>query len=318
MQFADREQPQPHQEGSDPDAAARRKGALPPREERGSRGEVGCGRDQSPARAGDRLSRHHRAVPRALSDAASRGSLFEGEAALYDLQRRAVLCADGDQGRAFVSSHDRVPGRSFVPPRRQYTEAQHGQPPHEVPGGIRRKPRMFALCGAETEPRFGTDEGDQSGGVCEADRPVHRVVRKPPRVRGAVCDPRRKRLRGDDAHRGQPGAARQPCRAQAVGVRIRNDLRRGGHARALPCAHRAVHQQRHRGTGRQGQADDGACGKRSGVSDGVPHRHERGRIPLAQGAHACGDGGGAQACVRRHDARRTAAVSDGSRGTQPR
>ena len=58
-----------------------------------------------------------------------------------------------------------------------------------------------------------------------AGRPLPLVVRGPAGVRGSGGRAVGKRLRARAAHRGQPGAARQPGRAKAIRIRVRDDMR---------------------------------------------------------------------------------------------
>ena len=123
----------------------------------------------------------------------------------------------------------------------------------------------------------------------------------PAGVRGTVRHLERERLRKNASHRGQPGAAGQPGGAEAVGIRIRDHLRRGGHLRALPGPRGPVHQRRRPGPGGQGEADDRSRRQGAGVPPCVPVRHERGDLPLPEGADLAGDGGGAAAGLRGPD-----------------
>ena len=63
-----------------------------------------------------------------------------------------------------------------------------------------------------------------------AGRPLPLVVRGPAGVRGSGGRAVGKRLRARAAHRGQPGAARQPGRAKTIRIRVRDDVRGGSDA----------------------------------------------------------------------------------------
>ena len=91
------------------------------------------------------LPRYGRFVPRALYHARRRGGPAQREDPLYDLQRRAVLCPRGDQGRAELPAHDRLPRRSVVFAHRQRAQAQSRRAPHDVFEGLCRAERMLAL-----------------------------------------------------------------------------------------------------------------------------------------------------------------------------
>ena len=104
-----------------------------------------AGKMQDAACRGRPLPRYGRFVPRALYHARRRGGPAQGEDPLHDLQRRAVLCPRGDQGRAELPAHDRLPRRSVVPAHRQRAQAQSRRAPHDVFEGLRRAERMLAL-----------------------------------------------------------------------------------------------------------------------------------------------------------------------------
>ena len=76
---------------------------------------------------------------------ANGGNSAEGKNSVHDLQRRAVLCPRGDQGRAELPAHDRLPRRSVVFAHRQRAQAQSRRAPHDVFEGLCRAERMLAL-----------------------------------------------------------------------------------------------------------------------------------------------------------------------------
>ena len=172
---------------------------------------------------------------------------------------------------------------------------------HGLFGGIRRRARLLSLRGLAPECRHAHLQGHQGRRLSLPHRRFFRRAFRPSCLRGALGHPPREWLRGHAPHRGQPGAAGQPGRAQAVGLRLRNHLRRGGHPGGLPLPRGALHQRRRRRARRQGKAHDRPRGQGAGVSLCIPLRPQRGDLPLEKGAHPPGHGGGAAALLRGPD-----------------
>ena len=191
---ADREERLAHQERARPHAAGRSLRPLPLRREQRGRGEMDPLGDPEARKGGRAAARYHGALPRALHHPQPRGAVFEGEAALYDIQRRAVLRPHGDQGRAFVSAHALLPRRLFLPAHGERAEAQSRPAPHGLPARIRRQERLHALRGAAPHAGGGDLPRHEGGQIHLADRILHRARRRPPGLGAARRHPARERL----------------------------------------------------------------------------------------------------------------------------
>lgn len=126
-------------------AAGRRAGSVPPRGQQRTGSPLDRRADQNAPRGRDTLPRYGDFVPCTLYHARRGGNSAEGKNSVHDLQRRAVLRPRGDQGRAELSAHDRLPGRSVVPAHCERAEAQPRRTPHGVFEGLRCAERLFAL-----------------------------------------------------------------------------------------------------------------------------------------------------------------------------
>ncbi len=126
-------------------AAGRRRRSVPPRGEQRAGGPLARRKNAGAACRGRPLPRYGRFVPRALYHARRRGGPAQREDPLHDLQRRAVFCPRGDQGRAELPAHDRLPRRSVVFAHRERTQAEPWRAPHGVFEGLCRAERLLAL-----------------------------------------------------------------------------------------------------------------------------------------------------------------------------
>ena len=192
--FAHRQKHGPHGKIPAPHPAGRRAGPSAPRAQRGGRGRMDGRADADPARRRDTLSRHDRALPRALSHADGRGGAPAGEDPLYHLQRRAVFRPRRDQGRPVLPAHDRLSGRPVVPAHRQPAETQHRRAPPQAAAGAGRTGRLFAVYGPAPQCRHGGLPRHGCGTLRLAHRCLFVRLLRPVRLGGPVRHPARKRL----------------------------------------------------------------------------------------------------------------------------
>ena len=278
--FPDRKNADSHQKGPAAHAALRRvRSSATIAQTQRDGGRLDRGADEGASRGGHAIPGHDGALPRALCDAGGGGSSAGGEDPLHDLQRRPVLRPYGNQGRPLVIlrmiayqddlSFLRIVNVAQAEPWR--SGAWHfcrSTPQQAGPLAC-----IEALQAESGRTHFSQDAG--AGRFVSPDRVLCRRICQDARF-PRCCPPSSMRA-----------AMRRMLRTEGSQERLDNlaELKQSVyeyettcgeecHPGALsgPCG--SVHQCRHGGAGRQGEADDRPRRQGPGIPLCVPMRHE--------------------------------------------